>query len=107
MTNRLPSWLLVALLGTPLLGLTAWVVRGALMSPGRVSAAASSPGPQSGRPALPWPGLPPHRADLPAERLEEEVDGGADALRASGCQRLVAWRFEQPPADAEALFFGA
>ncbi len=45
------------------------------------------------------------RVDLPAERLEEHVDGAADALRASGCRRLVAWRFEKPPADAEALFF--
>jgi len=33
------------------------------------------------------------------------VDGAAEALRASGCRRLVAWRFEKPPADAEALFF--
>ena len=24
----------------------------------------------------------------------------------SGCRRLVHWRFERPPADAEALFFG-
>jgi hypothetical protein len=53
-----------------------------------------------------WPGLPQHRADLPADRLEEQVDGAADALRADGCRRLVAWRFERPPADAEALFFG-
>jgi len=43
---------------------------------------------------------------VPAERLEEHVNGAADALRASGCRRLVAWRFEKPPADAEALFFG-
>ena len=57
-------------------------------------------------PAGTVPGLPPPRADLPAERLEEHVDGAADALRADGCRRLVAWRFEQPPADAEALFFG-
>ena len=33
------------------------------------------------------------------------MDGAADALRAGGCRRLVAWRFERPPADAEALFF--
>jgi hypothetical protein len=88
MTRRLPSWLLAALLGLPLLGLTAWVVRGAWDGPAGV-----------------WPGLPQHRADLPAARLEEHVDGAADALRASGCRRLVAWRFDKPPADAEALFF--
>ena len=50
-------------------------------------------------------GLPEQRADLPSERLEERVDGAADALRADGCRRLVAWRFERPPADAEALVF--
>jgi len=91
MERRLPSWLLVALLATPLLALTGWVVRGAVAGR-RSSAPASS--------------LPTPRADLPAERLEEQVDGAADALRASGCRRLVAWRFERPPADAEALFFG-
>ena len=106
MTRHLPSWLLVALLGTPLLGLTAWVVRGALTSPHRASTDASAPQPRPGGPGGGWPGLPQHRADLPAERLEEQVDGAADALRASGCRRLVAWRFELPPADAEALFFG-
>jgi hypothetical protein len=94
MKRRLPSWLLAALLATPLLGLSAWIVRGAVA--GRHDRA----------PGAPVPGLPAPRADLPAERLEEQVDGAADALRASGCRRLVAWRFEQPPADAEALFFG-
>ena len=48
--------------------------------------------------------LPPD-ADLPADRLEERVDGGAEALRADGCRRLLHWRFETPPADAEALVF--
>jgi hypothetical protein len=103
MKRRLPSWLLVALLGTPLVGLTAWIVRGARVSPREASTSAPQPRPDG--PAGVWPGLPQHRADLPAERLEEHVDGAADALRASGCRRLVAWRFERPPADAEALFF--
>jgi hypothetical protein len=98
MTRRLPAWLLVVLLGTPLAGLSAWLVRGALRSPRPATAPATA---TTGG----WPGLPPPRADLPAERLEEQVDGAADALRASGCRRLVAWRFERPPADAEALFF--
>jgi hypothetical protein len=105
MTRRLPSALLAVLLAMPLIGLTAWVVRGALRAPDRTSSEASPPQPRPGGPAGVWPGLPQHRADLPAERLEEHVNGAADALRASGCRRLVAWRFEKPPADAEALFF--
>jgi hypothetical protein len=105
MRPRLPSTLLVALLSIPLIGLTAWVVRGALGSPRRVSSEAAVPQPRPDGPAGVWPGLPQHRVDLPAERLEEQVDGAAEALRAHGCRRLVAWRFERPPADAEALFF--
>jgi hypothetical protein len=104
MKRRLPSWILGLLLGTPLVGLTAWIIRGALVGPPEASTGTRQPRPDA--PAGVWPGLPQHRADLPAERLEEHVDGAADALRASGCRRLVAWRFEQPPADAEALFFG-
>jgi hypothetical protein len=77
--------------------LVLWLVHGA------VDPRAPQPRPEG--PAGVWPGLPQHRADLPAERLEEHVDGAADALRASGCRRLVAWRFERPPVDAEALFF--
>ena len=37
----------------------------------------------------------------------DESTFAADALRADGCRRLVLWRFEKPPADAEALFFAA
>jgi hypothetical protein len=107
MTRRLPSSLVATLLSLPLIGLTAWVVRGALKSPHPAPAATSIPQPHPGGPAGVWPGLPQHRVDLPAERLEEQVDGAADALRASGCRRLVAWRFERPPADAEALFFAS
>jgi len=105
MTRRLPSSLLAVLLAMPLVGLTAWVVWGALKSPRRTSGDASVPQPRTGGPAGVWPGLPQYRVDLPADRLEEHVDGAAEALRASGCRRLVAWRFEKPPADAEALFF--
>ena len=105
MTRRLPSTLLAALLALPLFALTAWVVRGALVAPRRATSDAPVPQPRPGGPAGVWPGLPQHRADLAADRLEEHVDGAADALRASGCRRLVAWRFEKPPADAEALFF--
>jgi len=106
MTRRLPSWLLAVLLGMPLLGLTAWIVHGALQSHHPASADGGVPQPRPDGPAGVWPGLPQHQADLPSERLEERVNGAADALRAGGCQRLVAWRFERPPADAEALFFG-
>ncbi len=105
MTRRMPSSLAAVLLATPLVGLTAWVVRGALSPASRTSSDAPIPQPHPGGPAGVWPGLPQHRVDLPAERLEEQVDGAAEALRASGCRRLVAWRFEKPPADAEALFF--
>jgi hypothetical protein len=86
-------------LATPLVAITAWVLRGATDP--------RAPEPRPAAPAGVWPGLPQHRADLPADRLEEQVDGAADALRASGCRRLVHWRFESPPADAEALFFGS
>jgi hypothetical protein len=86
-----------AVLATPLVALTAWVIHGAVDP--------RAPQPRPDGPAGVWPGLPQHRADLPAERLEEHVDGAADALRASGCRRLVAWRFEKPPAEAEALWF--
>jgi hypothetical protein len=105
MTSRLSSTLVATLLSIPLIGLTAWVVRGALASHPSASSDAPVPQPHPEGPAGVWPGLPQHRVDLPAERLEEQVDGAAEALRASGCRRLVAWRFEKPPADAEALFF--
>jgi hypothetical protein len=95
---RRRSWLVAAALAAPLLALTAWLMRGAVDP--------HAPQPRPAGPAGVWPGLPQHRADLPADRLEEQVDGAADALRADGCRRLVAWRFERPPADAEALFFG-
>lgn len=86
-----------AALAAPLVVIVAWLVSGAVDP--------RAPQPRPGGPAGVWPGLPQHRVDLPAERLEEQVDGAAEALRASGCRRLVAWRFEEPPADAEALFF--
>jgi hypothetical protein len=97
--RRLPPWLLALALAAPLVGLTFWVIHGAARPAARIPASVSLPAPLAG--------LPAPRADLPAARLEEQVDGGADALRASGCRRLVAWRFEQPPADAEALFFAS
>jgi hypothetical protein len=43
--------------------------------------------------------------DLPASRLEERVNGAAEALRAAGCTRLLSWRSAAPPADLEALVF--
>ena len=42
MTRRLPSWLLAVLLATPLLGLTAWIARGALVGPSRAPTAADA-----------------------------------------------------------------
>lgn len=100
MARRLPSGLVVPLLAVPLLGLTGWVVRGAL----RPAETAPAP-PAAAEPRGPLPGLPTPSADLPADRLEEQVDGAADALRADGCRRLLHWRFEDPPAEAEVLVF--
>lgn len=97
MRRRLRTWLVALALAAPLVAITAWVIHG--------STGPRAPEPRSAGAARAWPGLPPHRSDLPADRLEERVDGAADALRASGCRRLVHWRFERPPADAEALFF--
>ncbi|HUL80355.1 MAG TPA: hypothetical protein VL691_24020 [Vicinamibacteria bacterium] len=98
MSRRRPAaWLVAAALAVPLVALAAWVIRGAVDP--------HAPQPHPTGPAGVWPGLPQHRVDLPADRLEEQVDGGADALRKDGCRRLVSWRFERPPADAEALFF--
>ena len=97
MARRLRTWLLALGLAAPLVAITAWVIRGGTDPRARQPASTGLAGV--------WPGLPEPLADLPAERLEERVDGAADALRAEGCRRLVAWRFERPPADAEALVF--
>ena len=97
MAPRPGDWLKALALAAPLVAISAWVIRGA------VDPRAPQPTPQG--PAGVWPGLPQHRADLPADRLEERVNGAADALRADGCRRLIHWRFEAPPADAEALVF--
>lgn len=91
---RLRPWLVGLALATPLIGLSAWLVRGAVVR---------SHGPREAAPLL--PGLPPPQADLPAARLEERVDGAAEALRAQGCRRLLYWRFADPPADLELLEF--
>jgi hypothetical protein len=97
MARRLRTWLLALALTAPLVAITAWVIHGAT----------GARRPSSTGLASAWPGLPEPLADLPSDRLEERVDGAADALRAGGCRRLVAWRFERPPADAEALFFAS
>lgn len=99
MSRPLPAWVVSLALALPLVAITAWVIRGA--TGGRAPRAAPE-GPPAG-----WPGLSRPLADLPAERLEERVNGAADGLRADGCRRLLAWRFERPPADAEALVFRA
>jgi len=97
MARQPTTWLVAFALAAPLVAITAWVIHGATDPRARQAA--------PGGLARVWSGLPEHRADLPSERLEERVDGAADALRADGCRRLVAWRFERPPADAEALVF--
>ena len=96
------AWARGLVLATPLVGLTAWVIQGAVHR---------SHGPTFPRPAVPVErpavlrGLPAPDADLPAARLEERVDGAAEALRAQGCRRLLHWRLADPPADLEALVF--
>jgi hypothetical protein len=97
MARRPRTWLLALALAAPLVAIAAWVIHGA------VNPRARPPAP--GALASAWPGLPRPLADLPADRLEERVDGAADGLRADGCRRLVHWRFERPPADAEVLVF--
>lgn len=99
MTARWPTWVVALALATPLVAFTAWIAYG-LATPKVIQGTAA-------RAAVATPAfaaLPPD-ADLPADRLEERVDGGAEALRADGCRRLLHWRFETPPADAEALVF--
>jgi len=95
---RRGSWFAGLGLAAPLVALAGWIVHGALV-PGT---AGSLPARATGAPAV--SALPPS-LDLPAARLEERVDGAADALRAAGCRRLRHWRIEAPPADAEALSF--
>ncbi len=98
MRQRWPAWVVAPALSAPLVAFTAWVGYGLLVPP-KTREAVAAP---AATPAL--AALPPD-ADLPADRLEERVDGGAEALRADGCRRLLHWRFETPPADAEALVF--
>jgi hypothetical protein len=99
-TRRLPSSWVAPLLAAPLVGLSAWVVQGALRPP-PVSPASPAAVAAEG----PLPGLPRPTADLPAERLEEQVDGAAEALRAHGCRRLLHWSFAEPTVEAELLVF--
>jgi hypothetical protein len=88
-------WLVGLALAAPLVLLTAWLIGGALR-PGPADHGAGD--------AHASDALPP-AAEFPAERLEERVDGAADALRAAGCERIRYWRLDAPPADAEALVF--
>jgi hypothetical protein len=106
MTGRWPAWIVAPLLAAPLVALTAWIAHG-LVAPAPAREGSRAPAAAAAPAATPaWGSLPPD-ADLPADRLEERVDGGAEALRADGCRRLLHWRFEAPPADAEALVFGS
>lgn len=109
MNGRWPGALLMAaLLAAPLIGLTAWVVDGAIHQSHDVSVPESSAPGRAGRPpASILPGLPAPEADLAADKLEDRVDGAAEYLRAHGCQRLVYWRLENPAADLEVLVFAA
>ena len=100
MTGRWSTWVVAPALAAPLVALTAWVAHG-IVAPPKAREGIAAPAATA---TLAFAALPPD-ADLPADRLEERVDGGAEALRADGCRRLLHWRFETPPADAEALVF--
>ena len=91
------AWLQALLLAAPLVCFTIWVVLGA---------AHESQAPNVGEAPTALRGFPPPEADLPADRLEDRVDGAAEYLRQHGCRRLLAWRLSDPPADLELLVFG-
>ncbi len=109
MTSRFPPILGALLLATPLVALSAWVVRGALTrghgpTPAETSSERPGPSPPAAA-ASPLRGFPPPATDLPEARLEERVNGAADILRAQGCRRLLYWRLDAPPSDLEILVF--
>ena len=112
--SRSKRWLQAVLLAAPLVVLTAWLASGAVnRSQGPVPTSSGAPeikgpkaasrGPFAG--ALPGAELPAPESDLPADRLDERVDGAADYFRGLGCVRLLAWRLASPPADLELLVF--
>src|SRR5512135_1655166 len=74
MTARWPAWVVALALAAPLVAFTAWIAYG-LVAP---KATQGTPAPAA---TAAFAALPPD-SDLPAERLEERVDGGAEALRA-------------------------
>jgi hypothetical protein len=104
MARRLPARVVTPLLSLPLVAITAWVAHGVL-APSSTHTAGEPVAPGTAAPSPRLAGLAQPNLDLPADRLEDRVDGGADALRADGCRRLLYWRFETPPAEAEALVF--
>jgi hypothetical protein len=107
MSGRKPHSLVTALLlAAPLVGLTAWVLHGAL----RPDLSADVGGEASTKTTVsrPQPAVAGFRApdaDLPADKLEDRVDGAAEYLRGQGCVRLLFWRLAHPAADLEILVF--
>ena len=97
MARRLRTWLLALALAAPLVAITAWVIHGATDPRARQPASTGLAG------VVARPAPAPRRPALRAARGARGRRGRR--LRADGCRRLVAWRFERPPADAEALFF--
>ncbi len=87
---------------------TLWLVMAcaACSAPQPPLIAIGAPGasPAAATPARPAP-YPAPQADFPRDRLDERVDGAAELLRRTGCQRLLYWRLENPPADLELLLF--
>jgi hypothetical protein len=95
------AWVKLALLLAPLAAFSSWVTWGALH---RSQGPALTPRAPTEIDRV-LAGFPAPEDDLPAARLEERVDGAAEALRAKGCRRLVHWRLADPPADLEVLVF--
>jgi hypothetical protein len=102
--RRAWPWLQALLLAAPLVAFSAWLARGALArshGPGAAAPTAAS----TVTPRALLAGFPAPEADLPQGRLEDRVDGAAEALRADGCRRLLYWRLASPAADLELLVF--
>jgi hypothetical protein len=99
-------WVLAVLLAAPLVIVAGWLATGGLSrSFGPASAASGIEGPDGAPETFRLTGFPEPEQDLPADRLHERVNGAAETLRRSGCQRLLFWKLDQPGAELEVLEF--
>ena len=100
MARRLRTWLVALALAAPLVAITAWVIHGATRPAARGRRRSAGPAGRLARPA-PAPRRPARRAARGARGRR-----GRRAPRRAAAGGSSHWRFERPPADAEALFFG-